>query len=47
MSTTASIATLGAQAYVNGSAVGTELVNTAEPTSDTIQTFSAPGLTRA
>ena len=32
---------------VNGSPVGTELVNTASPTSDTTQTFTVPGLTRA
>jgi hypothetical protein len=47
VSTTSSIATLGARAYVNGSPVGTELVNTAEPTGDTTQTFTVPGLTRA
>ena len=47
VSTTASIATLGAQAYVGGSAVGSELVNSAEPTSDTTQSFSVSGLTRA
>jgi len=46
-STTASIATLGAQAWVNSAAYGSELVNSAEPTSDTTQTFSVSGLTRA
>jgi RHS repeat-associated protein len=45
--TTASIATLGSQVYVNGAAKGTELVNTAEPTTDTTQTYSVSGLTRA
>jgi RHS repeat-associated protein len=44
---TTSIATLGSQAYVNGVAQGTELVNTAEPTTDTVQTYSLSGLTRA
>lgn len=47
VSVNTSIATLGAQARVNGSPVGTELVNTASPTSDTTQTFTVPGLTRA
>lgn len=47
VSTTDSIATLGARAYVNGAAVGTELVNTAEPTADSTQSFTVPGLTRA
>ncbi len=46
VSTTASNATLGAQALVSGAAVGTELVNTAEPTSDTTQSFTVSGLTR-
>ena len=44
---TTSIATLGSQVYVGGVARGTELVNTAEPTSDTIQTYTVSGLTRA
>ena len=47
VSTASSIATLGAQATVNGTAVGTELVNSAEPTADTSQSFAIPGLTRA
>jgi YD repeat-containing protein len=47
VSTTTSNATIGAQAWVSGAAVGTELVNSAEPTSDTSQTFSVSGLTRA
>lgn len=47
VSTAASIATLGAVATVGGSPVGSELVNTAEPTSDTTQSFAIPGLTRA
>lgn len=45
--TTASIATLGSQVYVSNTARGTELVNSAEPTSDTTQTFTVAGLTRA
>lgn len=45
VSTTASIATLGAVATVSGTPVGTELVNTAEPTTDTSQSFAIPGLT--
>jgi RHS repeat-associated protein len=44
---TSSIATLGSQAYVNGVAQGTELVNSAEPTTDTVETYSVSGLTRA
>ena len=47
VSTAASIATLGAGATVNGTPVGTELVNSAEPTADTSQSFAIPGLTRA
>jgi len=47
VSTAASIATLGAQAVVSGTPVGTELINTAEPTTDTSQSFAIPGLTRA
>lgn len=47
VSTTSSIATLGSQLYVNGSAKGTELVNTGEPTSDTTQSYAASGLSRA
>jgi len=47
VSTTASIATLGAQLYAAGVAKGSELVNTAEPTADTTQTFTVSGLTRA
>ena len=46
VSTTASIATLGARATVNGAAVGTELVNTAEPIADLSQSFTVSGLTR-
>ncbi len=37
VSTTASVATFGMQAYVGGSAVGTEYVDNAEPTADTIR----------
>jgi len=44
---TSSIATLGSQLYVSGVAQGTELVNTTEPTSDTVETYSVSGLTRA
>jgi YD repeat-containing protein len=47
VSTTASIATLGALAVVNGAPVGSELINTAEPLSDTTQSFTVSGLTRA
>jgi RHS repeat-associated protein len=47
VSTTNSIATLGSQAYVSGSPVGSELVNTAEPLADTIQTYTVSGLTRS
>jgi len=47
VSTTASVATLGAGAWVNGAAYGSELVNTAEPTTDTTQTFTVSGLSRA
>lgn len=47
VSTTASVATLGAQAVVGGAAVGSELVNSAEPTVDTLQSFTVPGLTAA
>jgi hypothetical protein len=47
VSTAASIATLGALATVNGSPVGTELVNAAEPITDTSQSFAIPGLSRA
>jgi len=47
VSTTASIATLGAQAWVSGAAYGTELVTSAEPTVDTVQSFTVTGLTRA
>ena len=47
VSTIDSIATLGSQVYVGGVARGTELVNTAEPTSDTVQTYTVSGLTRA
>ena len=49
VSTKASIATLGAQAWVGGAAVGTELVNTAEPTSDTARpsrSLAVTGLSR-
>jgi YD repeat-containing protein len=45
--TTASIATLGSQAYVGGTARGTELVNAAQPTADSTQTYTVSGLTRA
>jgi YD repeat-containing protein len=45
--TTASNATLGSQVYVNGVARDTELVNSAEPTTDTTQTYTVSGLTRA
>jgi RHS repeat-associated protein len=45
--TTSSIATLGSQVYVGGTARGTEFVNSAEPTSDTTQTYTVSGLTRA
>jgi hypothetical protein len=47
VSTTASIATLGAQAWFAGAGYGTEFVNSAEPTSDTTQSFAVAGLTRA
>ena len=47
VSTAASIATLGARAYVGGTGVGSGLVNSAEPLTDTTQTFSVPGLTGA
>ena len=47
VSTTASIATLGAQAWVSGVAVGSEFVNSAEPTADLSQSFTVSGLTRA
>jgi YD repeat-containing protein len=47
VSTTASIATLGAQAWVNGVAVGSEFVNSAEPMADLSQPFTVSGLTRA
>lgn len=47
VSTTASIATLGAGAWVSGAAYGTEFLNSAEPTSDTIKSFAVVGLTRA
>jgi len=47
VSTTASIATLGAGAWVGNAAYGSELVTTAEPTTDTTQMFSVSGLTRA
>jgi len=40
------VATLGAQAYVAGSPVGSELTNTSEPASDTTETFTVAGLTR-
>ena len=47
VSTTASVATLGAQAWVANAAYGSELVNGAEPTTDTTQSFGVTGLTRA
>ena len=47
VSTTASIATLGAGAWVSNAAYGTELVTSAEPTTDTTQWFAVSGLTRA
>jgi len=47
VSTTSSIATLGSQLYAGGVAKGTELVNSAEPTTDTTQTYTVSGLTRA
>ena len=47
VSTTASIATLGGRTFVNGSGVGTELVNAAEPLTETTQSFTVSGLTRA
>ena len=47
VSTTASDATLGSQLYVNSAARGTELVNAAEPVTDTTQTYAVTGLTRA
>jgi len=47
VSTTASIATLGAGAWVNGAAYGSELVTSAEPTTDTTQSFAVSGLSRA
>jgi len=43
VSTTASIATLGARAYVNGAAFGTEFVTSAEPTSDLSRSFNVIG----
>jgi hypothetical protein len=43
VSTNASIATLGALATVNGTPVGSERVNSAEPTTDTSQSFAIPG----
>lgn len=46
VSTTGSIATLGAWAYVSGAAYSTELVDSAEPTADTIRTKAYAGLTR-
>ena len=47
VSTSASVATLGSQLYVNNVARGSELINSAEPTSDTTQTYTVAGLTRA
>jgi len=38
---------VGAGAWVNGAAYGSELVNSAEPTTDTTQSFAVSGLTRA
>ena len=45
--TTSSIATLGTQVYVSNTARGTELIDSAEPTSDTTESYSVSGLTRA
>jgi RHS repeat-associated protein len=47
VSTASSNPTLGSQLYVNGVARGTELTNTTSPTTDTTQTYSVTGLTRA
>lgn len=47
VSTTASIATLGAQTIVNGAAYRTELVTSAEPTVDTTGSIAVTGITRA
>ena len=44
---TSSNATLGAQAYVGASALGSETVNSAEPIADTAQSFTVSGVTRS
>lgn len=45
--TTASTATLGSQAYVGTTAQGTEFTNTAEPLTETLDTYTVASLTRA
>lgn len=47
VSTTASIATIGAQAWVGSTAKGTEYTDATEPLAYTVRTFSVAGLTRA
>ena len=47
LSAVAANSTLGSQAYVNGTARGSEFTNTSSPTTDTTQTYAVSGLTRA